>query len=379
MKSVLFLCTSLVLSAQDEPKDTIRRFDGIIGENLAVSLHLSACADEAGIESYIGFYYDQKNGIPIKLSQQPDSGETLTFREGEHWNGEKDVFTGLWSIKLNDETLAGTWSSPEGKKSLPIRLEEAYPAGSSRIEVHSFQDGWTRKRDRVTIGKQTSVSFIQLQGDSPGIHAINSELRRLAWIAASDRGEDSTPPPPARVTCEEIEKATLTPPPTQLDWDAAYVETRSTSMEVVMNEHDLLCLSLQSDAYTGGAHGIQGISHITFDTRSGKRIKLSDWVNPGFEKRWADLGAMRIREDAGQKPDTPLTEAGMFEDTLALNENWFITPGGMGFSYEPYEIACYARGIVEFTLPWKAIAQDIKPGTPAAALVEKYTPKAKPH
>ena len=379
MRILRFLCTALIAAAQDQTKDTIRRFDGIIGKDLAVSLHLSASTDESGIASYDGFYYYQKNGIPIKLSQQPGSGETLTFREGEYWDGEKDVFSGLWSIKLNDETLCGTWSAPDSKKSLPIQLKEAYPAGSSRIEVHTFQDGWTRKRDRVTIGNQTSVSFIQLQGNSPGIQAINSELRRLAWIAASHRGEDSTPQTPAIFSIEEIEKATLTPPPSQLDWDAACLETRFTSMNVVMNDHDLLCLSLQSYAYIGGAHGISGISHITFDTRSGKQIQLSDWVNPGFEKRWADLGAIRIRVDDRQKPAASLTEAGMFEDTLALNDNWLVTPAGIGFCYEPYETACYARGIVEFTLPWEEIEQDIKTGTLAAALVEKYTPKGKPH
>ena len=69
----------------------------------------------------------------------------------------------------------------------------------------------------------------------------------------------------------------------------------------------------------------------------------------------------------------------MFEDTLALNDNWLVTPAGIGFCYEPYETACYARGIVEFTLPWEEIEQDIKTGTLAAALVEKYTPKGKPH
>lgn len=379
MRVLLFLCTTLIATAQDEAKDTIRRFDGRIGKDLAVSLNLSASADDSTGDFYSGSYYDQKSGIPIKLSRQPVTGDTLVFREDEYWNGEKDVFSGLWNIKLSDQILSGTWSSPDGKKTLPIELEEAYPAGSSRIEVHHFEHGWTHKRDRLEIGSQKSVSFVQLQGDSPGAQTVNAEIRKLAWISAHRQADDPTPPPPTSVSIEEIEKATLTTPPAELDWDAAYLETRATSMDVVMNDHDILSLSIQSDDYTGGAHGITGISHATFDTRSGRQIKLSDWVKPGFEKRWADLGAMRICENVGQKPDTPLTEAGMFENTLVLNETWFVTPGGIGFSYSPYEIACYARGIVEFTLPWKVIAQDLKPGTQAAVLADKYAPKTQSH
>jgi len=52
-----------------------------------------------------------------------------------------------------------------------------------------------------------------------------------------------------------------------------------------------------------------------------------------------------------------LTEAGLFGETLELNHNWFITPEGLGFSYSPYEIACYARGFVKFVIPWK----DVRP------------------
>jgi len=52
-------------------------------------------------------------------------------------------------------------------------------------------------------------------------------------------------------------------------------------------------------------------------------------------------------------------------------------PGGIGFNYPPYEIASYARGPVEFILPWKEIISDLKPGTKVHAIASKLVPAAK--
>jgi hypothetical protein len=52
-------------------------------------------------------------------------------------------------------------------------------------------------------------------------------------------------------------------------------------------------------------------------------------------------------------------------------------PGGIGFSYAPYEIGPYALGSIEFILPWKDVIDDLKPGTKVHEMAAKLVGKAK--
>lgn len=376
MKIFLLLCSTLVAVAQDETRDTVRRYEGTIGKDLAITLILKNVVD-SGEESWSGSYYYHKTGIPISLSQQQGDGGKLVFRENDHWDGDKDVFSGIWKVKAGGDTVTGTWSSPDGKKSLPVTLKETYSAGSLRVEIRGFKSSWSRKREREEIGEEKSIAFLQLNGETAGVAPVNAALRKLAWIAASDHDEEHHPEPPAEVSIPDIEKAVTVTQPNELDWTDAHMESHTTTMDVVMNDSGFLCISTLGYSYTGGVHGNYGLSHATFDMTTGRELNLADFTNPGFEKRWAELGAVEIRSSMGQKPNSPLTESGLFEDTLELNQNWFLTPGGIGFSYDPYEIASYGRGIVEFTIPWKSIAQDLKPGTRVAELAKSMLEKSR--
>jgi hypothetical protein len=42
------------------------------------------------------------------------------------------------------------------------------------------------------------------------------------------------------------------------------------------------------------------------------------------------------------------------------NDNFFITGGGIGFFYNPYEIAPYSSGSTEIFLPWEEILPLLK-------------------
>ncbi|MEO5713141.1 MAG: RsiV family protein [Luteolibacter sp.] len=371
MKLLIFLCTAALAMAEDEPKDSIRRYEGTIGKDLAISLTLHATGNETGGEDYSGSYAYKKTGIPIALTQPEGKSAMTVFVENEHWDGDKTISTGKWKVKIEGEKVTGTWSSSDGKKSLPISLTESYPAGTFRVEMVHYQSSWSRKRDRKQIGDSKAVDFLQFKGDAPGLPAINAALRKVAWEGAGELWGDEKSKAPAEVSLADVEKAVTAKQPDAIDWEAAYLGSQSSSMNVVMNESGLICVSVINSTYTGGAHENYGISNLTFDAETGKQFKLEDLVNPGFENRWATLGATEIRSACGQKPGSPLTESGLFEDKLELNQNWFLTPGGIGFSYDPYEIASFAQGVVEFTLPWKSIAADLKPGTRVEELAKK--------
>lgn len=379
MKTIHLLCSAaLVASAHADFTPIIRRYDGMVGEKQAASLILNARKNHEGVAEYSGSFHYLNDRKVIPLSQQEFKNGMLIFHQNERWDESKQevVNSGIWSVKIGENFVNGMLNTTDGKTNLPIDLIESYPAGSFKMTVHAFEDSWKAKSGEKEIGDENLVSFVQFQGETPGISAINLALRKqawtYAWTSAQSHSSEKTATPPEEISISDIAKATkLTQPADLKTWESECIEQHSNRMSVLTNDSDVICVGVNTSAYLGGAHGIYGIGYRNFDATTGQQLKLADFMNPGFEKRWAELGAAVLRREAGKPSDAKLSECGLFEDKLELNENFYITVGGIGFSYNPYEISSYAQGIVEFVLPWKDIAQDLKPGTKVAELAAK--------
>ena len=69
-------------------------------------------------------------------------------------------------------------------------------------------------------------------------------------------------------------------------------------------------------------------------------------------------GDLAGREDAykaaveqyGADSDEELAAQGFFPDYISLTENFQVTPEGITFYYNPYDLGCYALGAVEVTM-----------------------------
>jgi hypothetical protein len=56
-------------------------------------------------------------------------------------------------------------------------------------------------------------------------------------------------------------------------------------------------------------------------------------------------------------------EAGiLFDKHLALTKNFYVTGKGVGFIYNPYEVAPYVVGEIELYVPFSEITDILKPG-----------------
>lgn len=113
-------------------------------------------------------------------------------------------------------------------------------------------------------------------------------------------------------------------------------------------------------SYTGGAHGNQWDTHVTFDLTTGEVVTLDDLFKKGWEAPLTALAAATIRRDSGLQEDEPLTEGPLFEDSLVLNSNWFLSPEGIGFSFVPYEIGPYAAGFIQPVMPLEVLGDLLK-------------------
>jgi hypothetical protein len=104
--------------------------------------------------------------------------------------------------------------------------------------------------------------------------------------------------------------------------------------------------------YMGGAHSLQEKQYFLFDMVKNKTINLDELIRENTNAALQQLIAAELREQAGIKKNAPLSQAGFFADIPDLTENFFLTPEGIGFHWNPYEIAPYSTGSVEVVLPY---------------------------
>lgn len=367
------------LHAEDrDPSETWRRFDGTIGKDLGITLYLSENSDFDGGAELSGTYHYHRSGLPIDLEiERVDRSEHLKAREAK-WDTARgeDIVTGLWDVTLQDKTIDGTWKSPDGKKSLPLHLVESYPKGSVPLRIIRLHFANTMQRDTQRTGYERTLSYPQVVGKGKVIERLNEALRQeVLSFFSDDDGKHRKKHKSA--TIADIEKQMFAPPDeaVEFDGDFNYVDTSSHEAHVVTNGDGFLTIEFAHSSYSGGAHGNFGSNYLVLDLTTGDPVELESQVVKGFEKHWIELGAAALRKSAGVGPKAPLTDAGLFEDKLELNKNWYLMPGGIGYSYDPYEIGPYAAGQITFELEWKDIAADLKPGSALAEFASRFAKK----
>ena len=364
---VALVCSFAGLALATEPHSPIHRFDGTIGKDLKVSLILWTNETEEG-EQLRGSYHYQRSGIPISLeiSKDPKNEDQLIFIESTGWSmdGDQQV-TGRWTVVWKGSTITGTWKTPDGKKSLPVKLELSKPEGSVALDqIHLAYE--VKETDASgTRGYQRELTLLT----APGNDALSRKLLELACESYKD-DEDHAP-----ANLNELKQAMRASTHEEIDAEATYVDTYSEHFSVRMNESGFLTLENSTYGYSGGAHGHYGSQFAVLDTTTMTVLKLTDIVSPEKIASWKPLAIAALKKSRAVPQDAPLSEAGVdIEDyTPTPEDSWFLVPGGIGFYYDPYAIGSYAAGEFEFILPWKDIVRDLKPGTAVHKLAQKMT------
>ena len=130
---------------------------------------------------------------------------------------------------------------------------------------------------------------------------------------------------------------------------------------------DSRVISILSDetAYLGGAHGYTGRSARNFDARTGAELQLEDLSDD--PQTFLDGCAQHLWSCSrgGENTLTALT-GGYFDGYekdlpgLLRDGNWYFSDEGLVIIANPYEIAPYASGRIEFTLPYEWIRWELK-------------------
>ncbi len=351
-----------------------RVFVGTVGEAVTMRLYLSRVGRDLD-----GYYCNLSDRMPVAVHGEIESDGSLQLSEfpfGSSDQSETTFGKFVGTLTSDGTEISGRWNASQGARELRFFFREDYGGGVLRASLCRMSSRWESRRGDGVISREKSANFVQFHGDAPGVRRINAAVRAIVEDAFSrgeagravdfgpigDRVTSATAP-----TLAGLERSLGVSVPnlggggTERESD---IEAYTFAIIPVLNEAGLVCLRCYWDEYTGGAHPNYWDKYLTFDVLTGARLRPGDVFRVGHSKEVAELGADALRRSWGLKPGAPLSEGATFEAGLTLNENWFVHPGGIGYSYNPYEIGPYSAGFIRFALPWSDVRKYIQPGSP---------------
>ena len=111
-------------------------------------------------------------------------------------------------------------------------------------------------------------------------------------------------------------------------------------------------------SFRGGAHGIQTLSQIVFDAKTGEQVHEADLFAPGYEEPVAQLLRLAVKS-AMEQEDPELMQLVNLEE-VRPNGNFSLHEDGVEWLFQPYEVGPYALGIVSATLSWEDLTPFVK-------------------
>jgi hypothetical protein len=137
--------------------------------------------------------------------------------------------------------------------------------------------------------------------------------------------------------------------PAVMDWDyKEYMDIRTFSDRGMV-------IGRKKEYYTGGAHGMLQKTYYVIDLTEQKVLAWEDLFTDPKSPELRRMVLDALREYAGLEKNAPLSSGIYFEDEPGISGNFFLTPDGLGFRWDPYEISPYSAGAIEIVISWKNI------------------------
>lgn len=204
-----------------------------------------------------------------------------------------------------------------------------------------------------------NLEYIELSDDEFSFINDSIKVEMIGNYATMDDAADEF--------FDEYEEVTLD---MESDWNPAW--SHDLTAGATFNKKGLFTVSYGYYGYMGGAHGMPGFSSTNYDLETKKELSLYDLVNIDDSTALKALGEKYFRIDNELKADADLQEAGYFWDdgTFYISEIFTLTDDGLMFTYSPYEIASYAAGMPEFTIPYTELKSYFTENSPLKRLME---------
>ncbi|EHQ26076.1 DUF3298 and DUF4163 domain-containing protein [Mucilaginibacter paludis] len=138
----------------------------------------------------------------------------------------------------------------------------------------------------------------------------------------------------------------------------------ATYTKVLRQDSSLVTLQTGGYSFAGGAHGGTLAFFINWNTKAQKIITLGDIFRTGYKQPLTATAEKIFRKNENLKDTSSLARDYFFKNNqFALNDNFLITPVGIRFLFNQYEIKPYAAGTTDLFIPYSSISNLLKPNT----------------
>lgn len=132
------------------------------------------------------------------------------------------------------------------------------------------------------------------------------------------------------------------------------------SDSLLYNKNGIVSIGLNNYEYSGGAHGTSIFSCRSYDLKNHSPISPSTLFQDPKAQGILDAIEDQILADYGVESIKELQESnGIFSLTgseVVMSNEFYFSEKGITFYYNPYEIAAYAYGSTEVTVPYSVLA-----------------------
>lgn len=137
---------------------------------------------------------------------------------------------------------------------------------------------------------------------------------------------------------------------------AWYSYEHETETKVEYYDKHLLTYRFYMEEFTGGAHPVYYTYFLNIDLRTLKQIELNDLLIGEYDEELTEMLVSQLMEDTGASTKEELEELGYGTTAdIIPTENFKLTPGGISFLYNIYEIAPYVIGPIEIDLSFEQL------------------------
>lgn len=142
-----------------------------------------------------------------------------------------------------------------------------------------------------------------------------------------------------------------------------YWYSMSNENKILFQNDSLLSYAVEYSDYTGGAHGSFRVNYVNIDladlvTLSEEDLFVPDYFRPLTEKI---VNALMAKYGVAT-PDSLLAHGFFAVGDIVPNNNFWLNADGIHYAYNQYEIAPYAMGVVEISVPYADLEDIIIPG-----------------
>jgi len=341
------------------PEKCYKRLEGTIAGQPIV-LHLQRAGSR-----FNAMYYYTSQGRWITLDYLKDSSNSNRFSFYEYTSGNpdlnsSDVKNARLSFTYSNGSITGQWISGDNAKNYDFTLKETYPEGAYRFTTIYLADsviGFDSKPD----GPKGNISefFVLPEGNDAAALWLQTEIKKILYLDSAGKGMS------IEEAIRKSNKAYLASYKNDIkameneEFMATLNYESMQEVSVRYNERGYVILESLSYDYSGGAHGNYGSALYCLDAASKRRLALQD-VIAADSSQLRTLLEKNFRAQIRLAASRPLTEY-LFENRLMPNDNFYFTNKGIGFLYNPYEIAAYALGQINVFIPYTELKQYIRP------------------